>query len=191
MGKDEETGQKILIAATQLFQQKGLKKTTMDDIAKSVGMGKSSLYYYYKNKEDVFDQVMLHELDKVRDAVTREMSNQSDPEKLLVTYATVYFEELIPRKNLYRIINEEEKDSRARDWLRKIIQDETDKISELIQVGIEMGVVKRIAPDQVKTLANIAVTSLLGIIHYAFEVREDENDARFKEMINLLILRLF
>ena len=60
MGEDKEEiiQNEILQAAIQLYQKYGLNKVTMDDIARAVGKGRSSLYYYYKNREDIFDAVM-------------------------------------------------------------------------------------------------------------------------------------
>ncbi|PZR32764.1 MAG: hypothetical protein DI538_19000 [Azospira oryzae] len=44
----------IINSAKKLMQQYGLKKTTMDDIAKAAVKSKSTLYYYFKDKEDIF-----------------------------------------------------------------------------------------------------------------------------------------
>ena len=43
------------------FAKYGLDKTTLDDIAKEVGLNKASLYYYYKNKEEIFLEVAITE----------------------------------------------------------------------------------------------------------------------------------
>lgn len=42
---------RILDAATRLFQERGYRKTDMDDIAHAVGLARNSLYRYYKNKD--------------------------------------------------------------------------------------------------------------------------------------------
>ena len=46
---------KIVITSGQIFSRYGFKKTTMDEIAKELKMGKSSVYYYFKSKEDIFE----------------------------------------------------------------------------------------------------------------------------------------
>lgn len=48
----------IIEASRELFARFGYKKTTMDDIAGAMRKGKSSLYYYFKNKEDIFTAVI-------------------------------------------------------------------------------------------------------------------------------------
>lgn len=38
----------------------------MEDIARAIGKSKSALYYYYKTKEDIFEAVVLREVDDQR-----------------------------------------------------------------------------------------------------------------------------
>ncbi|HOZ85900.1 MAG TPA: TetR/AcrR family transcriptional regulator [Niabella sp.] len=64
MKKKDLLKHKIGEAAMQCFQKYGLEKTTLDDIAKVVGLNKASLYYYYKNKEDIFVEAALGEGEK-------------------------------------------------------------------------------------------------------------------------------
>ncbi|HZV12962.1 MAG TPA: TetR/AcrR family transcriptional regulator [Candidatus Kapabacteria bacterium] len=51
----------ILDAAQKRFALYGINKVTMDEIAEDIGMGKASLYYYFKTKEDVFRGVISRE----------------------------------------------------------------------------------------------------------------------------------
>ena len=57
MTKKEQTKEKIRAAAHKCVARFGFEKTTLDDIAKEVGLNKASLYYYYKNKEDIFLEI--------------------------------------------------------------------------------------------------------------------------------------
>ena len=57
--------QEILKAASECFARFGYEKTTLDDIGKMVGLNKASLYYYYKNKEDIFAEVVLQAGDSL------------------------------------------------------------------------------------------------------------------------------
>lgn len=59
--KKERVKELIGKSAMQCFARYGLEKTTLDDIAKAVGLNKASLYYYYKNKEDIFLEVAVNE----------------------------------------------------------------------------------------------------------------------------------
>ncbi|PKN72465.1 MAG: TetR/AcrR family transcriptional regulator, partial [Deltaproteobacteria bacterium HGW-Deltaproteobacteria-10] len=59
MNKDEEVKQAIKAAAKRVFAKWGLNKTTMEDIAGEAGKGKSTLYYYFKSKEEIFETVAI------------------------------------------------------------------------------------------------------------------------------------
>jgi TetR/AcrR family transcriptional regulator, biofilm operon repressor len=61
MTKKELIKQRIKNAAIQCFIKYGLEKTTLDDIAKLMGLNKATFYYYYKNKEEIFLEVAIHE----------------------------------------------------------------------------------------------------------------------------------
>jgi AcrR family transcriptional regulator len=52
----------IVNAASDIFSKYGYKKTTMDDIALALGKGKSSIYYYFRNKEEIFQAVLEQEV---------------------------------------------------------------------------------------------------------------------------------
>ena len=45
--------QTILDAADRLIAHYGYKKTTMDDVAREAGIGKGTIYLYFKSKEEV------------------------------------------------------------------------------------------------------------------------------------------
>lgn len=60
--KEKEKKQRrkyIIDAAEKLFFQNDYDNVSMDDIARAVGMGKSTLYLYFKNKESLFYAVAL------------------------------------------------------------------------------------------------------------------------------------
>jgi len=57
VSKKEQTKAKIKQAAYKCVARYGFEKTTLDDIAREVGLNKASLYYYYKNKEDIFLEI--------------------------------------------------------------------------------------------------------------------------------------
>ena len=48
----------LLTVAKKLFDRYGYRKTTLSDLAHELGITKSTLYHYYKNKEDLFREVM-------------------------------------------------------------------------------------------------------------------------------------
>jgi AcrR family transcriptional regulator len=73
--------EEIITGARELFERFGFKKTTMEDIARQIGKSKSALYYYYKTKEEIFEAVVLNDIEAsqtlVAEAVKKEGSAAS------------------------------------------------------------------------------------------------------------------
>jgi len=59
--RDDLVVSDIIRGAGVLFEKYGLRKTTMEDIAREVGKGKSSLYYYFPSKFEIFEAVIEQE----------------------------------------------------------------------------------------------------------------------------------
>lgn len=56
--KGQETRQAILDAAFDLFHERGIHATSIDDILKKSGAGKSQFYHYFKNKEGILHEIL-------------------------------------------------------------------------------------------------------------------------------------
>lgn len=59
-----EAQEKILKISLELFFKYGIKRVTMDDIAKELGMSKKTIYQFYKEKDDLVNQLCEIELQK-------------------------------------------------------------------------------------------------------------------------------
>jgi len=62
-----ERQERILRAASQLIARYGFDKTTMDDIAREAGVSKGAIYLHWSNKEELFDHLLLVEMQKTLD----------------------------------------------------------------------------------------------------------------------------
>jgi AcrR family transcriptional regulator len=56
--QDDIIQQEILKAAIRLYQKFGPNGFTMDDLAHATGRSRTSLYYYYKNRDEIYQAVM-------------------------------------------------------------------------------------------------------------------------------------
>ena len=52
------TKQRILNVALDLFSQKGFSAVSVRDICKVVDIKESSVYYHFKNKQSIFDELL-------------------------------------------------------------------------------------------------------------------------------------
>lgn len=105
MTKDELTKAAIIEAAQKLFQQFGLAKTTMEDIAKAIGKGKSSLYYYYATKEEIFQAVVDKEKENIEQHIVTAIGKEESAEQKLLAFAQTKYRALRKRQLLYKIMS--------------------------------------------------------------------------------------
>ena len=90
----------------QCFAKYGIEKTTLDDIAKLIGLNKSSLYYYYKNKEDIFIEVAIEEGDRYISALQVDASQKKGVENQVWYYMLSRFEYYKNILNLNKVSTE-------------------------------------------------------------------------------------
>lgn len=64
-----DTKEKILIAARNIFGQKGFYETKMDDIAREAGIAKGTLYLYFKSKEELYECLIKIGLNLIEQAI--------------------------------------------------------------------------------------------------------------------------
>jgi len=86
-----EKRQQILDAASECLARYGYDKTTMDDIARRIGLNKTSLYYYYRSKESIFIDVIVQEAQTFIDALQAKASQSRGCKNQILTYLTERF----------------------------------------------------------------------------------------------------
>lgn len=52
------TRQQLLLAAQHVFAEKGVSRTTLQDIATQAGTTRGAIYWHFKNKAELFDAMM-------------------------------------------------------------------------------------------------------------------------------------
>jgi len=137
----EDKKDRILRAAEVLFARFGIRKTTMDEIARDARMGKSTLYYYFKSKEAVFEAVIRKDSrlyqSRLSDAVDRAGSSR---EKLR-NYMRARMKHLRELKNYYSTMTDEYLENF--DFVEKARRDfdtyENRALASLLKEGRERG----------------------------------------------------
>lgn len=95
---------RIFDAALKLFAQYGYKKTTLEDVAGECGMTPGNIYFYVKNKKELYEKTVRNALDRWRASVAEAVANgKSAPEKFAVM-AECSFEYLRDRGDITAIL---------------------------------------------------------------------------------------
>jgi len=89
--RQTQTKEAIFFAAMQLFSEKGYSATTIRQIAGQSGAGLSSVYWHYKNKEDILNEILTTFQHKIESyIVTRKQADHyietDTPRQLLKRY---------------------------------------------------------------------------------------------------------
>ena len=83
--QSEQTQQKIIAAATQLFVRKGFYGTSISDLAQATGLTKGALYHHFENKDAIFFAVIQTVRDTWEKEVARDVLEAGDaPTRLTV-----------------------------------------------------------------------------------------------------------
>ncbi|AKC65396.1 TetR/AcrR family transcriptional regulator [Bacillus altitudinis MN12] len=141
--------QMILDGATKAFTQFGYKATTMDLVAKLANVGKGTIYTFFKNKEELFDEIftsLLMEMKKIADEAIDEKNSFSENLHLAL-FAILEF-----RKNHQLTIkifqeNAELGTSAVKEMIEKMEQMIIRYIKTKVKEAIEKGDIKPCDPE--------------------------------------------
>jgi AcrR family transcriptional regulator len=104
--KDEEIQEQLLKAAKQLFQLHGFRKVTIDDIAKAIGKARSSLYYYYKTKEEILDAVIAAEVRELMAAINDAINLASSAEGKIKAFFLANLQTILEKRGFFNALDE-------------------------------------------------------------------------------------
>ncbi len=185
-GKDEVREQ-LVTAARLVFARYGYKKTALDDISREARKGKSTIYYYFKSKDDIFKAVIDSEAEIRAKTIEDQISHIEDPKLKLKTYIFVRMRALKMVVNYYEALKNDLLDSLyfVNNLRNKHLEAEIQQVKKLLLEGIETGVFTIQNPE---LTAKAIVTSLHGFeVPLILKNLTDEELLRsVDEMVNIL-----
>jgi AcrR family transcriptional regulator len=186
LAQHEEARMKIIDIARNIFTHFGFKKTTMEEIAHATRKGKSSIYYYFSSKEDIFKAVVEKEAEELKAELYKKIAEIDDPIERLKVYITVRMRKLNQLTNFYTALKSDYLSHlEFIEQIRKSYdQDEVRVVSGIIQDGIERG---KFSVEDPQLSAVAIVTAMKGLEVPLFLSKEHSNfEARLSNLINFL-----
>lgn len=176
----------IVEAASSIFSRYGYRKTSMDDIAKAFGMGKASLYYYFKGKEDIFEAVVVHEADLLRASLIEILASRQDARLKLKNYILVRMNSLRKLSNYYNAIFSS--DLSHFDFIERIREKYDAEEVHTIERILKEGARTRTFRVENTELAAIAITTAMkGLEIPLFWKKMDKGvESRLNDILNML-----
>lgn len=176
--------------ALDVFSSKGYYKTNMDDIAKACEVGRTTLYDYFKNKEDIFLYTMesfFGMLDSKIDEVTRiESLDAINKIKNIFNVVLEAYIELAPMSLvildtwavLYRDKPKLLGDTKMRMHRYR------ELLSDILEQGVEKKVIKKLDPNSM----GITLLSLIDSLIFALQITKNTDDIElFVEDVSLIL----
>ena len=96
----EQTRHAILLAALDLFCEKGYSKTTFDEIAKRINFTKGAVYWHFRNKPDLLIAIIREAITQSQNYMRAKVPHVSNIEELKKYFLTLA--ELISRHQEFR-----------------------------------------------------------------------------------------
>jgi len=184
---NEEVRDQIVQAARQVFARYGFKKTALEDIAREARKGKSTIYYHFKSKDEIFKAVIDAEAEIRTLAIEEKISLIEDPKLKLKTYIYIRMQTLKMVTNYYEAIKNDLLDNLyfVNSFRNDHFEEEVSRVEGLLLEGIE---------KKTFTIQNPLLTArtIVTILH-GFEVplilknlTDEELQKSVDEMLNIL-----
>lgn len=137
MNKDQ-----ILIAAAQIFRNKGFHAASMQDIAEAVNLQKASLYHHVNSKQEILLELLDQALDVVTVQVSEAIEANGSAENRLKNAVSAYLATMLEHRDLASVLLLEHRSLEPELQARHIPRrDRFEKLwRDLIEEGKALGV---------------------------------------------------
>ncbi len=171
----DKTKSEIVEVARDIFAKFGFKKTTMEEIARAIRKAKSSLYYYFQSKEEVFQAVIEQEAQVLREKIEKAMSQEGTPQGKLRAYIIARMKGLKQLANFYSALKDGylENYKFIEKFRKKYDEEEIETIGQILKEGIEKGIFK------IKDIEMTALAILIAL--KGFELWVFQGNTRWTE----------
>ena len=156
--------EEIIAVALRLIEENGFPKTSMREIAVSANMGKSSLYDFFKTKDEIVVYAVEKEIEETIQKVQRIIAEESSPEqclrKIMLNHLGVpkQYRTVLMWLNTESNYLEEEYQKRLK-IARYAYQ---DIIKTVIENGVSAGIFRK---TDANLMARLLINSVIAIVY--------------------------
>lgn len=185
--KDPRTRDEILASAIRLFSERGFANVSIRDICEAAGVSPPTVYYYFGNKDRLFQAVIRGSLslEGFRVTLVEAVQKHSEPDARIEAFIYHYLATM-PRGffNPGMFLNTTTQVTEfSTDRVRTEFISIDDLAKRIIQDGIEQGMFKRVDPDQATLyLMNLLMAYVLGEVHFNQSHDLDETSRFIQDM---------
>ncbi len=121
---EDEVGERILAAALQCFEEVGIRRTSMDDIARTAGVGRVTVFRRFEGKEQLTQIVLLRDVLQVSELARARFAGAADLETGLTDALVLAVQSLRDRALFVKVLRAE-----PESFLRSLTTDGVGMIS--------------------------------------------------------------
>ena len=184
----EEVRMHIVGIARRIFTRYGFRKTTMEEIASATQMGKSSVYYYFKSKQEIFRTVVEFEAIMLKERLNRIISKNSSPSERLKAYILFRLHHVRTLENFYAALNEETLSHM--DFILEIRRnfeiEEQEMVSKILEDGMEQGVFQ-LSSSKIGAIAISTMMKGLELPLLLDEAHKTDREELMEDLIRVLL----
>jgi AcrR family transcriptional regulator len=184
-----EVRMQIVGVARRIFTRYGFRKTTMEEIAVATQMGKSSIYYYFKSKEEIFQAVVEFEAKMLKERLTKIIRKNDSPPERLKAYILFRLHHVRTLENFYAALNEETLSHMGfiLEIRRNFEIEEQQLVGQILEDGMEKGVFQQTSPQ----IGAIAISTMMKGLELPLLLSEAHKSDREKLLEDLIRVLLY
>lgn len=184
-----ERKDQIVRATVDCITKHGYHNFSMQDVARTAGVSKGIIHYYFLNKDDL----MMSVLDKVAGDIERviaaDMESITDPKKKLEIFITVCFDVVRSTKEYYQVNMDFWTQINQKKEVRQVISRHyskfRDSCSRVIQEGITQGSFRKVDPH---LFASFVIALIDGVsLQWLFDEEVFDYDNAVKQATQLVM----
>ena len=184
----EEVRIYIVGVARRIFTRYGFRKATMEEIASTSRMGKSSIYYYFKSKEEIFRAVVEFEAQMLKERLSRIIGKNNSPPERLKAYILFRLHHVRTLENFYAALNEETLSHMGfiLDIRRTFEIEEQQLVGEILEDGMKQGVFQ-LSSSKIGAIAISTMMKGLELPLLLDEAHKTDREELMEDLIRVLL----
>ncbi|MEZ5069449.1 MAG: TetR family transcriptional regulator [Bacteroidales bacterium] len=157
-----EIRSQIVASATKFFSRFGFHKTTMEEIARNIHKAKGLIYYYFRSKEELFNEVLRAELQAVKDELLVIVRSPDDAIHKITEYIRTRYELLNRAVNYHETLKADffEKYHFVKDVRDDFDAFEQEQLTRIIREGSEDGYLQLRSIEPTVNVAMMIIKSI-------------------------------
>ncbi len=184
----EEVRIYIVGVSRRIFTRYGFRKATMEEIASTSQMGKSSIYYYFKSKEEIFRAVVEFEARMLKERLSRIIGKNNSPPERLKAYILFRLHHVRTLENFYAALNEETLSHMGfiLDIRRNFEIEEQQLVGEILEDGMKQGVFQ-LSSSKIGAIAISTMMKGLELPLLLDEAHKTDREELMEDLIRVLL----